>query len=89
MDQIRWRVTYRHPGVSNFVAGARQGGDLSGEGTPSEIIQALEDNLGGNIDGEAIRAWLEEQEPASAGVLATFPLTESLALEIVVRDPAV
>jgi hypothetical protein len=85
MNQIRWRVTYRDPSVSNFVAGGREGRDLSGEGASDEIIQALEDNLGESIDAEAIRTWLAEQEPASGGALATFPLTDSLGLEIVVK----
>jgi hypothetical protein len=72
MDQIRWRVTYQDTGLSNFVAGIRQGGDPSGEGTPGGIVGALEENLGDGIGAEAIEAWLGGLEPASAGVLATL-----------------
>jgi hypothetical protein len=87
VDQTRWRVVYRDPGVSNFVATGRGGRDLSGEGTVSAIIQALNDTLGEDFDANAVRAWLDVQEPASAGVLATPPLTDSLILEIVAKAP--
>jgi hypothetical protein len=87
MDQIRWRVVYRDPGVSNFVVGGRGGRDLSGEGTVGEILQTLVDTLGRDFNAEAVRAWLGEQEPANAGVLATLPLTDSLVLEIVAKAP--
>jgi hypothetical protein len=88
MEQIRWRVVYRDVGVKNFVAGGRGGQDLSGENEASEIVNTLETNLGEGFDAPAVKTWLGEQEPASAGALATFPLTESLELEIVVKDPA-
>jgi hypothetical protein len=86
MEQIRWRVVYRDLDVKNFVAGGRGGQDLSGENEASEIVETLKTNLREDFDAGAVTTWLAEQEPAPSGASATLPLTDSLELEIVVKD---
>lgn len=85
MKQIGWRVVYRDVPADNFVAMSREGQNLSGESTAGELLETLESNLGKTLDIEGVKAWLADQEPAQAGDSAIYPLTDSMALEIVVK----
>jgi hypothetical protein len=86
-DEIRYRVLVIDPRVKNFVASSRDGTNITGKATASEIVKRLEADLGPDtFDPARTLEWLEAQDPADAGDAAVLQLNRRHELEIVVKS---
>ena len=85
MSKLRYRVTLRDAEAEDWVIDA-PGGQVSGTGTPRDIVMRLYSALDEPFDIDATKMWLDEQAVAAQGAVAKLPLGAQYQLEVVTRE---
>jgi hypothetical protein len=85
MSKLRYRVTLRDAQTEDWVIDGPDG-QVSGTGTPSEIVMRLYSTLDEPFDIDATKMWLDEQAVAAHGVVGKLPLSAQYELEVVTSE---
>jgi|1185.fasta_scaffold327011_2 hypothetical protein len=81
MSKLRYRVTLRDAETEDWVVDG-PGGQVSGTGTPRDIVMRLYSTLDEPFDIDATKMWLDEQVLAAQGAVAKLPLGAQYQLEV-------
>jgi hypothetical protein len=84
MSKLRYRVTLRDAQTEDWTVDGTER-QVSGTGTPNDIVMRLYSTLDEPFDIDATKMWLDEQVLAGQGAMAKLPLTAQYQLEVVAR----
>ena len=81
VSKLRYRVTLRDAQTENWTVDGPEG-QVSGTGTPRDIVMRLFSTLDEPFDIDATKLWLDEQVLAAQGGVAKLPLGDQYQLEV-------
>jgi hypothetical protein len=87
MSKLRYRVTLQGAEPEDWVVDGPSA-QVSGTGTPRDIVMRLYSTLDVPFDIDATKMWLDEQVLAAQGAVEKLPLGAQYQLEVIAGENA-